>query len=188
MAEGRVEDGRCVVVMPPSMLRRDTTFHEHAIADGPGELGGSHRSARPLDRTLHIDADLPRRNLESPLIGGPRRQAVQALPSCAVPPRRRAPAERAGSFGAGGYRARFTDAIADDLGLPAALAVAHAVASADDFGAPQRRALLLDFDRVLGLDLDAPAEGEAGELPEGARCVADRGIGWPAARVGAAKA
>ncbi len=34
------------------------------------------------------------------------------------------------------YRARFVDAVSDDLGLPAALAVAHAVAGADDLGRP----------------------------------------------------
>jgi cysteinyl-tRNA synthetase len=67
-----------------------------------------------------------------------------------------------------GYRARFVDAISEDLGLPAALAVAHAVASADDLDAAQRRALLVDFDRVLGLSLDAPAEEEITELPEAA--------------------
>ena len=60
---------------------------------------------------------------------------------------------------AAGYRAPFTEAIADDLSLPAAPAVAHAVAGADDLGAAQKRALLLDVDRVLGLSLDAPAEG-----------------------------
>jgi cysteinyl-tRNA synthetase len=67
-----------------------------------------------------------------------------------------------------GYRTRFTDAIADDLGLPAALALAHSVAGADDLSPSQKRALLLDFDRVLGLSLDAPAEPEPMELPEGA--------------------
>jgi cysteinyl-tRNA synthetase len=66
------------------------------------------------------------------------------------------------------YRARFTDAIADDLGLPAALAVAHSVASADDLDPSQKRALLLDFDRVLGLSLDAPVDAEPMELPDGA--------------------
>ena len=73
-----------------------------------------------------------------------------------------------------GYQARFVDAISEDLGLPAALAVAHAVASADDLTPPQRRALLLDFDRVLGLSLDAPAEpANAHELPEGAAALLD---------------
>jgi cysteinyl-tRNA synthetase len=67
-----------------------------------------------------------------------------------------------------GYRARFVEAISEDLGLPAALAVAHSVAAADDLTPPQRRALLLDFDRVLGLSLDAPAEAVGGELPAGA--------------------
>jgi cysteinyl-tRNA synthetase len=64
-----------------------------------------------------------------------------------------------------GYRARFVDAIRDDLGLPAALAVAHTVAGAEDLGAAERRALLLDFDRVLGLSLDSPPEEELTELP-----------------------
>ena len=67
-----------------------------------------------------------------------------------------------------GYRARFADAIADDLAMPAAVAVAHAVAGADDLAPVQRRALLLDFDRVFGLDLSAPPEDEGGELPAGA--------------------
>jgi cysteinyl-tRNA synthetase len=66
------------------------------------------------------------------------------------------------------YRARFVDAVADDLGLPAALAVAHAVAGADDLAPPQRRALLLDFDRVLGLALDSPPDEPLTELPSGA--------------------
>jgi cysteinyl-tRNA synthetase len=65
------------------------------------------------------------------------------------------------------YRQRFTDAVADDLALPKALAIAHDVASAADLADPQRRALLLDFDRVLGLSLDAPAATEV-PLPEGA--------------------
>jgi cysteinyl-tRNA synthetase len=67
-----------------------------------------------------------------------------------------------------GYRARFVAAISEDLGLPAALAVAHAVAAADDLTPARRRALLLDFDRVFGLSLDAAPEGDDGELPEGA--------------------
>jgi cysteinyl-tRNA synthetase len=66
------------------------------------------------------------------------------------------------------YRARFIEAISEDLGLPAALAVAHAVASASDLEPPQRRALLFDFDRVLGLSLDLPADAQPGELPQGA--------------------
>jgi cysteinyl-tRNA synthetase len=80
-----------------------------------------------------------------------------------------------------GYRARFTDAIADDLAMPAALAVAHAVASAHDVAPAQRRALLLDFDRVLGLDLDAAPDPQGGELPEGAAELLERRA---AARVG----
>jgi cysteinyl-tRNA synthetase len=71
------------------------------------------------------------------------------------------------------YRARFADAVADDLATPRALAVAHEVASAADLAEPQRRALLLDFDRVLGLDLGA-APQEAAPLPEGASELLER--------------
>jgi cysteinyl-tRNA synthetase len=68
----------------------------------------------------------------------------------------------------GAYRARFVGAISDDLGLPAALAIAQTAASADDLQPSQKRALLLDFDRVLGLDLAAPPDEPITELPEGA--------------------
>ena len=71
------------------------------------------------------------------------------------------------------YRARFAEAISDDLAMPTALSVAHALASATDLTDGQRRALLLDFDRVLGLDLDAP-EGEPLPLPPGAANLLER--------------
>jgi cysteinyl-tRNA synthetase len=60
-----------------------------------------------------------------------------------------------------GYRRSFTEAVADDLSTPRALALAHTVASAPDLDEAQRRALLLDFDRVLGLSLDAPVAPDA---------------------------
>jgi cysteinyl-tRNA synthetase len=81
-----------------------------------------------------------------------------------------------------GYRRRFVEAVSDDLGMPAALAVAHEVARARDLSAGQRRALLLDFDRVLGLGLDQPVAEEAGELPEGAAELLDRRAAARAAR------
>ena len=71
------------------------------------------------------------------------------------------------------YRARFADAVADDLATPKALAIAHAVASADDLTDGRRRALLLDFDRVLGLDLGAPSTLDQA-LPEGSRELLER--------------
>ncbi|HET6379555.1 MAG TPA: cysteine--tRNA ligase [candidate division Zixibacteria bacterium] len=80
------------------------------------------------------------------------------------------------------HRARFVEAISEDLGLPSALSVAHAVASADDLTPPQRRALLLDFDRVLGLSLDAPPEEPLTELPEGAAELLERRAAARAAR------
>jgi cysteinyl-tRNA synthetase len=72
-----------------------------------------------------------------------------------------------------GYRARFADAISDDLAMPAAVVVAHATASADDLTPVQRRALLLDFDRVLGVDLDH-AETIQAPLPAGAAELLER--------------
>jgi cysteinyl-tRNA synthetase len=71
------------------------------------------------------------------------------------------------------YRARFSEAIADDLGTPRALAIAHDVASSTELTASQRSALLLDFDRVLGLDVDAAPAVEL-PLPEGAADLLDR--------------
>jgi cysteinyl-tRNA synthetase len=78
------------------------------------------------------------------------------------------------------YRAQFTDAVADDLATPKALAVAHEVAASSELSNAQRRALLLDFDRVLGLALDAPAAPR--ELPEGATELLDRRAAARAAR------
>jgi cysteinyl-tRNA synthetase len=84
------------------------------------------------------------------------------------------------------YRARFAEAIADDMAMPRALATAQEVAAADDLAEPQRRALLLDFDRVLGLELGRAALKE-GPLPEGAAELLERrgkaraGRDWAAA-------
>ena len=80
-----------------------------------------------------------------------------------------------------GYRDRFAAAIADDLGTPRAIATAHEVASAGDLAPTQRRALLLDFDRVLGLSLGAPAIA-ATSLPDGAAELLERRAAARAAR------
>lgn len=80
-----------------------------------------------------------------------------------------------------GYRARFGEAIADDLGTPRALAIAHEVAAADDLTGGQRRALLLDFDRVLGLSIELPAEADT-PLPIGAAELLERRAAARAAR------
>jgi cysteinyl-tRNA synthetase len=94
-----------------------------------------------------------------------------------------------------GYRARFVAAVSEDLGTPAAVATAHAVAAASDLTPVQRRALLLDFDRVLGLDLGAPASGDLA-LPEGAAALLERRasaraalrhVGCPARQAGRAR-
>ncbi len=57
----------------------------------------------------------------------------------------------------GPYRERFRDALRDDLNAPRALAVAWEVARQSKLGRDERRALLREFDRVLGLDLDTAA-------------------------------
>lgn len=51
------------------------------------------------------------------------------------------------------YRARFREAVRDDLNAPRALAVAWEVARSADLGPSQQRALLLEFDGFLGLGL-----------------------------------
>ncbi len=79
------------------------------------------------------------------------------------------PPATADSPAAAAYRDRFVAAISDDLAMPQALAVAHAVASAADLDSAERRALLLDFDRVLGLRLgETEVPMTPGELPAGA--------------------
>jgi len=72
-----------------------------------------------------------------------------------------------GAEGADGgvYEGRFRQAIADDLDLPAAMALVAEVGRAELAGGVKSR-LLLDFDRVLGLDLGR--ETAAHELPAGA--------------------
>ena len=83
---------------------------------------------------------------------------------------------------AAGYRARFAAAIADDLATPRALAIAHEVAGAADLGAAQKRALLSDFDRVLGIDVTAADATQATELPAGADALLERRAAARAAR------
>jgi cysteinyl-tRNA synthetase len=63
------------------------------------------------------------------------------------------------------FEQRFRAAIADDLDLPAAMALVSEL-SHSDLPAGDRARLLLDFDRVLGLDL--ARETVARELPPGA--------------------
>ena len=65
----------------------------------------------------------------------------------------------------GAFESRFRDALADDLDLPAAMSLVSELVRSDV--APRAKArLLLDWDRVLGLDLDrSPRDGE---LPAGA--------------------
>ena len=55
------------------------------------------------------------------------------------------------------YDARFREAIASDLDMPAAVVVVNAVAGASDVSDPEKYALLASWDSVLGLDLEREA-------------------------------
>jgi cysteinyl-tRNA synthetase len=69
------------------------------------------------------------------------------------------------SEGATGFETRFRSAIADDLDLPAAMALV-AELTRSDLAPGAKAQLLRDWDRVLGLDLDRAAPSAA--LPAGA--------------------
>ena len=85
-----------------------------------------------------------------------------------------------GSAPLAAHRERFAEAIADDLSTPRAVAIAHEVAAATDLDAAEKRALLGDFDRVLGIDITRERAGEA--LPEGAAELLERRAAARAAR------
>ncbi|UCE87415.1 MAG: cysteine--tRNA ligase [Deltaproteobacteria bacterium] len=73
-------------------------------------------------------------------------------------------------------RERFRDAVRDDLNAPQALALAHEVARDSALPAPERRALLLEFDAFLGLDLAraVPRQAESESDPAIDARVAER--------------
>jgi cysteinyl-tRNA synthetase len=64
------------------------------------------------------------------------------------------------------YRARFRDALCDDLNAPRGLAVAFEVARSHELSPAERRTLLVEFDALLALDL-------ATAVPRPAACEAD---------------
>lgn len=74
------------------------------------------------------------------------------------------------------YRQRFREAVRDDLNAPRALAVAWEVARGGALAPAERRALLLEFDAFLGLDLahGVPAASEGGSDPRIDGLVAER--------------
>jgi cysteinyl-tRNA synthetase len=67
------------------------------------------------------------------------------------------PAGPAGSAGAKEWDQRFRDAVLDDLDTPRALTAVWGVAGDDAVTGAEKAALLGDWDRVLGLGLDAAA-------------------------------
>ncbi|HET6304753.1 MAG TPA: cysteine--tRNA ligase [Myxococcota bacterium] len=60
-------------------------------------------------------------------------------------------------------RARFREAVCDDLNAPRALAVAWDVARSESLAPAERRALLLEFDAWLGLDLASGVPRDAAQ-------------------------
>jgi cysteinyl-tRNA synthetase len=72
----------------------------------------------------------------------------------------------------GDFDERFRAAIADDLDLPAAMALVSEVARSE-LSAGARASLLLDWDRVLGLDLGRGVEART-DLPPGAAELLER--------------
>ena len=54
------------------------------------------------------------------------------------------------------WRTKFRDAVGDDLNIPAALGILHSMARDTDLSEAERGVLVVDFDRVLGLDLHKP--------------------------------
>ena len=73
---------------------------------------------------------------------------------------------RAVDPGAEAYEARFRAALADDLDLPAVMAMVAELAHSD-ISPPAKASLLVSWDRVLGLDLARAPHPDA-SLPEGA--------------------
>jgi cysteinyl-tRNA synthetase len=85
------------------------------------------------------------------------------------------PAEATGSPAAKQWDLRFRDAVFDDLDFPRAITVAWGLAGDEAVPPAERAALLLDWDRVLGLGLAAAGHVSAadGELPAGAADLLD---------------
>ena len=76
---------------------------------------------------------------------------------------------------------RFREAVTDDLDFPRVLTLVWALANEAAVPSADKVALLLDWDRVLGLGL-APDPGTGGALPEGARELLDERAGARSAR------
>jgi len=73
----------------------------------------------------------------------------------------------------GDFEQRFRAAIGDDLDLPAAMALVSELLRSD-LTHGTRAALLLEWDRVLGLDLGRGGRPPAGELPAGAAALLEQ--------------
>jgi cysteinyl-tRNA synthetase len=81
----------------------------------------------------------------------------------------------------GDFADRFRAAISDDLDLPTVMALVSEVVRSD-LGPGARASLLLDWDRVLGLDLGRAAEEVEASLPDGAAELLEQREGARAAR------
>ena len=64
------------------------------------------------------------------------------------------------------YVERFVEYINDDLNMPQALALVWEIVKNDELEDSQKRKLILDFDKVLGLKLDEPMSRTVLDIPE----------------------
>jgi len=92
------------------------------------------------------------------------KNSVLALRESAAPQAALA-AREALSPGAAEFRSRFIEAVSDDLAMPRALAVVHAVLGNTELTPQEKYALLLDFDSVLGLGV-SEWKSEETEIPD----------------------
>jgi len=64
------------------------------------------------------------------------------------------------------YKEKFLEAINDDLNMPQALAIAWNVAKDEELASSEKYYLLLDFDKIFGLNLDKAQRKIQEEIPE----------------------
>lgn len=75
---------------------------------------------------------------------------------------------------AAAYKSAFYDALYNDLHAPQALAQLHLMLKDKDVSDAEKLALLLDFDTILGLELDTAELKKADEIPQEVKALAEK--------------
>ena len=83
-----------------------------------------------------------------------------------------------GSYPEGGsvsvdYQKRFNESINDDLNIPQAVALAWELIKDSNVNDADKRATLIDFDRVFGLKFESAPRVEEEEIPEEVKVLAE---------------